>query len=181
MKSFFSGLLAGFGLLLVFGLLASLTSAHDITNVFTTLGGLCLIICPIIGIINGRKERAKRRSVKSAEQSRAASIERSLKEALATMNLGCGTTQETVKRYADACDTLVYFCAEYSFTPLYEQLVKPYRQAVYERTWPVYRWRNAKYEYVPGIELAEVLQAETRKRGAEREEERKRRQSYNSY
>ncbi|MBE6940213.1 MAG: hypothetical protein E7457_05275 [Ruminococcaceae bacterium] len=181
MKSFFSGLVVGFGLLILFGLLASFTLASDITNLFTTLGGLCLIACPIIGVINGRKERANRRTVKADQQSRSANIERSLKGALATMNLGCGTTQETFKRYADACDTLVYFCAEYSFSPLYENLVKPYRQAVYARTWPVYRWRNAKYEYVPGIELAEVLQEEIRKRGAEREEERKRRQSYHSY
>jgi len=166
MKGFFSGLASGFGLFLVFGLLASLTSASSITNLFGILGILCLFGCPIIGFIDGRKARSGQRKLKADEQSRAASIEKSMKEVLATMNLGCGVTQETFKRYANACEDLIYFCNEYMSHPLYGRIVEPYRHAIYERTWPVYRWnsRTYMYEYVPGIELADVLHEEMEKK-----------------
>ena len=166
MKSFFSGLLAGFGLFLVFGFLASLTMASSITNLFTMLAGISIIVCPIIGCVNGRKERDAQRKLRADKQAEADRIKKSLENALATMNLGCGTTQETAKRYGDACDTLVYFCAEYMSHPLYGRIIEPYRHAIYERTWPVYKWNNrtCKYEYVPGIELADVLHEESDKR-----------------
>lgn len=166
MKSFFSGLLAGFGLLLVFGLLASFTMASSITNLFTTLGGLCLIVCPIVGIVNGRKEHTKQRKLKADEQARAERIERELKEALLTMQSTPLNSDENIRRYGVACEDMVYLCAEYMSHPLYGRITKPYRQAIYERTWSVYKWnsRTCKYEYVPGIELADVLHEELDKR-----------------
>lgn len=160
------GLLVGFVLFVIFGLIASFTSAHTITNLFGFIAIVCLFGCPILSYRNEVKDQPRQRKLKADQQAHAENIRRSLQTALTTMQTTPPNSPENIARYADACDTMVYFCVQYTSHALYGSIVEPFRRAIYERTWTVYQWNQytARYEYVPGIELADVLHQEMEKK-----------------
>ena len=160
------GLLIGFVLFVIFGLISSFTLAHRITNLFGFIAVLCLFGCPILSYINEVKDQPRQRKLKADQQAHAERIRQSLQTALTTMQTTPLNSPENIARYADACDTMVYFCVQYSGHALYGSIVDSFRRALYERTWTVYQWNQytGRYEYVPGIELADILYQEMEKK-----------------
>ncbi len=165
------GLIPGFILFFVFGLINDFT---DGSNTLTTLAVLSLLICPIIGYISALNDQPGQRKLKANEQAHADDLEKSLKANLDILNQGCGVTQESISRYASACDNLVSLISWNFFDSRYKHMLDPYRHAVYERTWPVFNWRNGKYEVAVGEELADRLHNAIEKRANERKEEHER-------
>ena len=169
------GLLAGLVLFFVFGFIANLTMAHPITNLFTFLGVVSLFGCTIVFYVISLKDqpyiRTERVRLKANEQEYAARLEKHMKEEMDILNRGCGVTQESISRYDTACDNIVYSIAANFFDPRYKYIIEPYRHAVYERTWPVFNWRNGKYEVAVGEELADRLHNLIEEKVNERKEE----------
>ena len=162
------GLIPGFILFFVFGLI------NDFTNGSNTLGALAvlsLLGCPIIGYISALNDQPGRRKLKADEQAHADDLEKRLKANLDILNQGCGVTQESISRYDTACDNLIHLISWNFFDSRYKHILDPYRHAVYERTWPVFNWRNGKYEVAVGEELADRLHNAIEKRANERKEE----------
>lgn len=162
------GLIPGFALFFVFGLINDFTNG---SNTLTTLAVLSFFGCPIIGYISALNDQPGRRKLKADEQAHADDLEKRLKANLDILNQGCGVTQESISRYDTACDNLIHLISWNFFDSRYKHILDPYRHAVYERTWPVFNWRNGKYEVAVGEELADRLHNAIEKRANERKEE----------
>jgi hypothetical protein len=163
------GLGIGFVLFLIFGLIASLTSAHPITNTFIKIAVLCLFGCTLWGYITALKELPAERRRRAEQRAAAQRFERQLADAFNALNNANCSTEEGIKRYADACDFLIWACSAYHAIPEYNNIVSKYRHLCYQRTYPVYKWINGAYQYVPGTELAEEVQKEFYRLTVERE------------
>lgn len=176
MKLFFNGLggalrggLLGFGGFFVLGLIASLTSAHPITNLFGTLGVLVLLGGIVLGFISGVKEGKAAARSRAERQAAAQRLEQNLSNAFNTLNTASTSTPEGVERYGKACDFLLWAFSAYHSAPENSAVISKYRHLCYARTYPFYRWTNGRYQYVPGTELAEEIQKEFRRVTEERE------------
>ncbi len=186
MKLFFNGLggalrggLLGFGGFFVLGLIASLTSAHPITNLFGKLGVLVLLGGIVLGFISGVKE-GKAAAVKSAAaRSRAEQVRKTLESAVATIRRGYDSRSvESMRAYEEACSNLIYFCGERACDPALRTVTAPFRKACYERTYTVLVYRNGRYEPLIGTELAEEIQKKMRQTAKEQQAAYDRRSSY---
>lgn len=165
------GLLIGFVLFVVFGLVASLTSAHSITNTFGKIAILCLFGCTIVGYIKSLKQQPKIRKEKADRQAAAQQLERQILDAFHTLDTVSPSTAAGAERYGKACDFLVYAFSTYYSIPECTEIAKKHRHKCYARTYPYYAWssRSFQYEYVPGTELAEELQKAFRRATEEHE------------
>lgn len=156
------GLLIGFVLFCVFAFFASLTMAHNITNVFAFLAAASLFCCPIVTYAKSLKQQPKIRNAKAERKAAAQHLEQQILDAFHTLDTVSTSTKEGTERYGKACDFLVYAFSPYYSIPECTEVAKKHRHKCYERTHPYYAWnsRTFQYEYVPGTELAEeVLQA----------------------
>ena len=186
MKHFFDGLggalkggLLGFGGFVVLGLLASLTSAYPITNLFGTLGVLVLLGGIVLGFISGMKEGKAAAAKASAARSRAEQVRKTLESAVATIRRGYDSRSvESMRAYEEACSNLIYFCGERACDPALRTVTDPFRKACYERTYTVLVHRNGHYEPLIGTELAEEIQKKMRQAAKERQADYERRSSY---
>ena len=161
------GLLIGFILFLVFGLIASLTSAHSITNTFGKIAVLCLFGCTIVGYIKSLKKQPDIRKQKELMKRRIETLNNALVTAFHKLNNSNCSTTEGLNDYGDACDFLVYAIPNNYFAKNQElrKLAREYHKLCHQRTYPYYTWnsRTMKYEYVVGTELAEELMKAIRK------------------
>lgn len=166
-----AGLIIGFVLFFIFGLVASLTSAHPITNTFTKIAVLCLFGCTLVAYIKALKQQPKLRKEKAERQAAAQQLERQILDAFRTLDTVSLSTEEGAARYGEACDFLVYAFSTYYSIPECTQVANKHRHKCYDRTRPYYAWSNRtmKYEYVPGTELAEEVQKEFRRATEEHE------------
>ena len=166
------GLLAGVVLFLVFGLIASLTMAHPITNVFTFLGGASLLVCIIVAYVTSLKEQPKIRKEKARRKAAAQEFEQNILNAFDTLNTANTSTEEGAERYAKACDFLIYAFSAFHNLPEFKAVATKYRHKCFDRTYYYYAWnsRTGKYEYVPGTELMEEILKEKDRLAKEREE-----------
>lgn len=165
------GLLIGFILFLVFGLIASLTSAHSITNTFGKIAVLCLFGCTITGYIGSLRQQPKNRKEKAERKAAAQMLEQQILGALKALDTVSPSTKEGAECYGKACDFLVYAFSTYYTIPECTEVANKHRHKCYERTHPYYEWnsRTFQYEYVPGTELAEEIQKAFRRATEERE------------
>lgn len=166
------GLLAGVVLFFVFGLIASLTMAHPITNVFTFLGGTSLLVCIIVAYVTSLKEQPKIRKEKARRKAAAQEFEQNILNAFDTLNTANTSTEEGAERYAKACDFLIYAFSAFHNLPEFKAVATKHRHKCFDRTYYYYAWnsRTGKYEYVPGTELMEEILKETDRLMKERDE-----------
>ena len=161
------GLLIGFVLFVVFGLVASLTSAHSITNIFGKIAILCLFGCTIAGYVKSLKKQPDIRKQKELMKRRIETLNKTLVTAFHKLNNSNCSTTEGLNDYGDACDFLVYAIPNNYFAKNQElrKLAREYYKLCYQRTYSYYAWnsRVMKYEYVVGTELAEEIAKALRK------------------
>lgn len=168
------GLLIGFVLFVVFGLVASLTSAHSITNIFGKIAVLCLFGCTVAGYVKSLKKQPDIRKQKELTKRHIETLNESLVSSFHKLNNSNCSTAEGLRDYGDACDFLVYAISNYYFAKNQElrKLAREYHKLCHQRTYPYYAWnsRTMKYEYVVGTDLAEELMKAIRKYEEENKE-----------
>ena len=162
------GLGIGFVLLFIFGLIASLTQAHPITNVFSRIAVLCFLGCPIISYVGALRQRPVQRQRQQEEQDLSAQIDRVLANALAVLEAGTGSSQESMARYAEACDNMIYFCSTYFYERRYSSVVDKYRIRCYGAGFPFVAWCGTGYQYIVGTDVGEEIHNRIRELGEER-------------
>ena len=162
------GLGIGFVLLFIFGLIASLTQAHPITNLFSRIAVLCFLGCPIISYVGGLRQQPVHRQRQQEEQDLSAQIDRVLTNAMAVLEAGPGSSQESMARYAEACDNMIFFCSTYFYERRYSSVVDKYRIRCYGASFPFVAWRGTGYQYVIGTDVGEEIHHRIRELGEER-------------
>lgn len=162
------GLGIGFVLLFIFGLIASLTQAHPITNVFSRIAVLCFLGCPIISYVGALRQRPVQRQRQQEEQDLSAQIDRVLTNAMAVLEAGPGSSQESMARYAEACDDMIFFCSTYFYERRYSSVVDKYRTRCYGASFPFVAWCGTGYQYVIGTDVGEEIHHRIRELGEER-------------
>ena len=166
------GLGIGFVLLFIFGLIASLTQAHPITNLFSRIAVLCFLGCPIISFVGALRQqpvqRQHQRQRQQEEQDLSAQIERVLANALAVLEAGTGSSAESMARYAEACDDMIFFCSAYFYERRYSSVVDKYRLRCYSAGFPFVAWRGTGYQYIVGTDVGEEIHNRIRELGEER-------------
>ena len=162
------GLGIGFVLLFIFGLIASLTQAHPLTNLFSRIAVLCFLGCPIISYVGALRQRPVQRQRQQEEQDRSAQIDRVLTNAMAVLEAGPGSSQESMARYAEACDDMIFFCSTYFYERRYSSVVDKYRTRCYGASFPFVAWCGTGYQYVIGTDVGEEIHHRIRELGEER-------------
>ena len=162
------GLGIGFVLLFIFGLIASLTQAHPITNVFSRIAVLCFLGCPIISYVGALRQRPVQRQRQQEELDLSAQIDRVLTNAMAVLEAGPGSSQESMARYAEACDDMIFFCSTYFYERRYSSVVDKYRTRCYGASFPFVAWCGTGYQYVIGTDVGEEIHHRIRELGEER-------------
>lgn len=162
------GLGIGFVLLFIFGLIASLTQAHPITNLFSRIAVLCFLGCPIISYVGALRQRPVQRQRQQEEQDLSAQIDRVLTNAMAVLEAGPGSSQESMARYAEACDDMIFFCSTYFYERRYSSVVDKYRTRCYGASFPFVAWCGTGYQYVIGTDVGEEIHHRIRELGEER-------------
>ena len=162
------GLGIGFVLLFIFGLIASLPQAHPITNVFSRIAVLCFLGCPIISYVGALRQRPVQRQRQQEEQDLSAQIDRVLTNAMAVLEAGPGSSQESMARYAEACDDMIFFCSTYFYERRYSSVVDKYRTRCYGASFPFVAWCGTGYQYVIGTDVGEEIHHRIRELGEER-------------
>ena len=162
------GLGIGFVLLFIFGLIASLTQAHPLTNLFSRIAVLCFLGCPIISYVGALRQRPVQRQRQQEEQDLSAQIDRVLTNAMAVLEAGPGSSQESMARYAEACDDMIFFCSTYFYERRYSSVVDKYRTRCYGASYPFVALCGTGYQYVIGTDVGEEIHHRIRELGEER-------------
>ena len=173
-SDFFSALLMGvlIGLIprLLIGILAGMASlSHDSANaaLFRTVGNIALLICVVVVTPKRLKTVRAERLQQESRRAYLAETEKRLRETLpremAIIRQGFRhDSPESLERYGRACDNLIHDCSWYCVNEKsLDHIVEPYRKECYSRTFPFVDWRNGKWTYIPGTELAEEIRKST--------------------
>lgn len=162
---------------------AELGHDSETAGYFRILGNITMLICVVIVTILNIETAREDRLKEERNRATAERLRKDLPNLMADIERGFQfDSQPSMERYARACENLVYCCSYYAFErePLCS-IVEPYRKQCYAVTYPFVDWRNGKYEYIPGTDLGEEISKAMKERSKEINEERERKQRYNSY
>lgn len=162
---FFYGLFIGFILAIVFGLPASLFSSnYTITNLFSFLSSVSIIICPIWGIVEGIKSGKSVNANKDKVEEDKRMLQRELSKWMDTIRKGYNTNSyESMDNYSKACDNMIFYCAKYFYIPQLSDIVKPYKSECYSSSYSILKYVNGSYVHVSGTDLGEEIHKEIEK------------------